>query len=222
MIAVRAGSLAHLKMAIRCREDGDLEESLRMLKTIVETRINKSGKDNNETAMALSQLGRTYLAMGEFDKAYELHQSVYKNRKTLLGLAHQHTLNSAAILMETLFSCEKFQELDNMILDILIRGASSLEDSVLLHPASKGDVDIAVKLILSIREKCKNDRIEQRVLSCFQIDKEHLIKDLMRLVSDGMNRKPIIQEEIQEDLHTVVKPKRVIFPSLSPPEKWEP
>jgi hypothetical protein len=88
--------------AIRLREAGLLAASYVMLKTQIARARRSHGHKSYEAQCAISQLGRTLLAMGRGEQASTLHWEVLAMRLELYGRRDSYTQNSAAILAGTL------------------------------------------------------------------------------------------------------------------------
>jgi len=84
------------------REQGEFETSRRILERVSAERKALHGDDAYLTQVALSQLGRTLRCMEEYERALTLHENVLASRRRVYGDAHEYTLNSTGLLVETL------------------------------------------------------------------------------------------------------------------------
>lgn len=87
---------------ITLREAKRLEESRQLLQVVVEARTHEQGREGFDSQCAISQLGRTLCAMGNYKDAAALHLEVLNIRIKLYGSTDQLTENSIAIFNETL------------------------------------------------------------------------------------------------------------------------
>jgi len=88
--------------AIRLRGIGLLAASYAMLRKLLARSRRTHGHRSYEAQCAMSQLGRTFLAMGRGQQASALHWEVLATRLALYGRRDSYTQNSASILAATL------------------------------------------------------------------------------------------------------------------------
>lgn len=102
---------------VRLRESGELTRSRDLLERVLELRLDRLGEEHNLTHVAMSQLGRTILALGEIERAEQLHRRVLERRRRILGQYHNWTINSMRILAATLAAANQYQEAQQLRAD---------------------------------------------------------------------------------------------------------
>jgi hypothetical protein len=139
---------------IKLRDQGDLSGSRELLERTSRTCVRCLDKEHYETFKTVCQLGRTYRAMGEYDKAIALHEIL------LTGDYHKKKSNATGLLKFLLEPCEK--EAAKEVRCLIDAGAYVNEHyypqgSLLIMAISKGYTETA-KLLLKAKADVKVSR----------------------------------------------------------------